>query len=445
MFTPPRFVVIDDNRDHLHAIADAIQLLGSVCARVHYQIENEVPVEPFRSVRAIFIDLQLQDRSASSNFNKHYAEIQRILELVINPNGGPFLLVVWTDRPEQVDMLGEYLESSFEQSPHTRPVALVPLSKADHIDTSNGSAIGDGQKLREALLERLRENAAAAALVQWESDVLDASSRVLADLVSLSSGQSSDPRALPTMLKRLAVEAVGSRNVSRDVRSALEGALFPLLQDHLQNDMSTAADGSVWINALDGAPDMLPKLSKAQVKQLNTMLHFAEPGDGRPIEATVWGAVSEMEPDFDWAEFGHASADECVMDLVKRNVRINMDVFKDHLLPVQIRIGAACDYAQKAVGPVPLALAVFIPEKDGDKAHALLDQSTAWISPEFEVGDFGPGQICVDPRYVRVRGHAQLQGRTVVGRLKEQLLLQLIASVSAHGARPGIVRFVANA
>ena len=56
MFTPPRFVVVDDDKNHLDAIVASIQALGSVCARVHYRPEDDVPAELFASVRAVFID-----------------------------------------------------------------------------------------------------------------------------------------------------------------------------------------------------------------------------------------------------------------------------------------------------------------------------------------------------------------------------------------------------
>lgn len=443
MFTPPRFVVIDDDIKHLHAIADAVQVLGSVCARVHYQLETDVPVEPFRGVRVIFMDLQLQDRAMTSDFNRHFAEIQRILSKVINPRGGPYLLVLWTDRPERATELSEYLESFFTGTPHTRPVALVALSKMDHIDLATGELIGDGGGLRDAIISKLAESPAAAALVQWENDVLDASARVLADLMELSSDAGPVPEALATLLKRLATEAVGQVNADADKKSSVDAALLPLLQDHMQNAAIDGSAETVWSKAFEGAPGSLPQLRKPQVARLNTMMHVTLPSGHHPIAPTSWGAICEIEDSIDWREFGYDSAETCA-EAVRKSVKIDWPKYKDKSRLLQVRIGAACDYAQKADGPIPYALALALPERVEVKPHGLAENSTAWISPALVLGALGVVQLLVDPRFVRVRGAEQTGSFTVVGRVKEQLLLELVSAVSMHGARPGIVRFKAQ-
>lgn len=436
MFTPPRFVVIDDDPNHLDAIVASIQSLGSVCARVHYSPAQDIPKELFTAVRAIFIDLQLQDRAASSDFNRHYAEIQRILGNVIQPTGGPYILVVWTDKPERVTELQAYLEKKFfADKPYTKPIAMVPLSKTDYI------SIETGQQTAGNLLEDIRTHLSAQpamnALVQWETEVLGAATKVLADVATLAAElEGSAP--LPTLLKRLAVEAVGHANAADDPRASVQAALLPLLQDHLQNAPDVNGE---WTRAFESATEPAPPLSKAQVSLLNTKLHVTKQDEARPISSLAWGAVCEPEPDIDWSEFGLDDEAGYMDQILAKNVKIDLSKYKASV--AQIRIGAACDYAQKSTGPIPYALAAVLPVKGGAKIHELYPKSTGWISPELDLGN-GIIQLFVDARFVRVRGENVATAFKAIGRIKEQLLLELVAAVSHHSSRPGIVRFQVN-
>ncbi|GAA1608985.1 MULTISPECIES: hypothetical protein [Leucobacter] len=437
MFTPPRFIVIDDDLNHLEAIATTIQALGSVCARVHYTPEKDAPKELFAAARAIFIDLQLQDRSASSDFNRHFAEIQRILGKFIQPTNGPYILVLWTDEAGRVAELQSYLETNlFASTPHTKPIAIVPLSKTDYID------IGTGEQTAGDLVEDIRKHLSAQpamnALVQWEAEVLSAATRVLSDITTLTTELDGDA-PLPTLLKRLAVEAVGHANAADDPRASVHAAFLPLLQDHLQNASEVNDE---WSRAFESATEPAPALSKAQVSMLNTKLHITQPDKVREISPVAWGAVCEPEANFDWNEFGLDDETAYMEQILAKGVRIDLAKYKASV--AQIRIGAACDYAQKAVGPIPYALAALLPVKEGEKSHELNPKSTGWVSPELDLGK-GIVQIFVDPRFVRVRGAKTAASFNALGRIKEQLLLELVSVVSHHSSRPGIVRFKATA
>lgn len=436
MLTPPRFVVIDDDAKHLEAIVSTMQSLGSACAKIHYTSVRDPDRELFKTVRAIFMDLQLLNRSATSDFRQHYAEIQRILDLVIHVEGGPYLLVVWTDMPNRVVELRQYLERFFARKPFVRPVAILPLSKTRYINSATGEATS--RDLVEEIRTHLRKHPAMNSLVQWETDVLGAAARVLADISTLACELEGET-SLPTLLKRLANEAVGHKNAGEDPRAAVQAALLPMLQDHLKNSNVVAAD---WADPFDGAVDPAPPLSKSQVALLNNRLHITNQNTDRPISPLAWGAVCEIEEEIDWNELGLESEEHYVREIVATNVRIDLKKSSE-IEVVQIRIGAACDYAQKACGPIPYALAAVLPGKQGLKAHALHSNSTGWISPEVDLGN-GVVQLFVEPRFVRVRGETSAASFEVISRIGEQLLLELVSTVSHHGSRPGIFRFVSR-
>ena len=94
MFAPPRFVVLDDNPNHLSAIVNVFQMLGAPCLGVVYDPGGELESGAFRGVRALFMDLHLIESAATTDEVRHYATIVSILEEHISPTGGPFILVV---------------------------------------------------------------------------------------------------------------------------------------------------------------------------------------------------------------------------------------------------------------------------------------------------------------------------------------------------------------
>ncbi|MBD8608898.1 hypothetical protein IFT77_00165 [Frigoribacterium sp. CFBP 13729] len=431
-------MVLDDNEKHLHALADAIQTLGSACARVLYRIEEDADPKLFASVRGLFMDLQLQDRAFTSDYKKHYAEIARILRAMISENGGPYVLIIWTDNAQHVDDLGTYLETLFIELPYTRPVAILPLSKTDYIDVSSGLPTGRNIGIEVAAL--LAKDPGVNALVQWETDVLEASSRVTADLSRLARFFA-DPKEsrVAVLLRRLATEAVGTKNIRSDYRAAVHTALVPLLQDHLQAPLPGVDPSAAWDTALEQTPDLLPKLNSKQVSELNASLHWIRPTKDYEVLPDAWGSVSKLDSSLNWADFGLVDQDDYIANVLCKNIKGTSQSTKVEV--VQIRVGAACDYAQKATGPVPLAVAVLVDARTDNKVHELFPNSTAWVSPMMSIAKERDVQIFVDPRFVRVRGHAQLRELNVLGRVREQLLMELVASIAQHGARPGIVRF----
>jgi hypothetical protein len=439
MFTPPRFVVIDDKREHLGAITAAIQSLGSACASVLYELGSDVPVEPFRGARVIFLDLQLLSNTYPSDFNMHYAEIQRLLKRVINREGGPFVLVLWTEAAERLTELTEYLSQHlFNDEPHTRPVAMMALPKGDYIDITSGIP-SDASGLLAKITEHVSTPPALAAMLQWEAEVINAASRTLADVGSLV-----DPTnlavSLPTQLRHLAVGAIGKTHVDDDPRFSTHAALEPLLHDHLQYALEQPGPDPAWADPFRGA-ETLP-LSIDHAARLNTQIHTTQPATN--VASTSWGALCELEPQIDWKPLGFDDAGGYISEVVEKNVQTKLASEQEYTV-LQTRVGAACDYAQKASGPIPYVITVFIPRRQDGKPVMLTQSSRAWISPELEVSGLGHGHLFVEQRFVRPIAETVACNLEVVMRVREQLLVHLLSSIGEHAMRPGIIEFYGKA
>ena len=101
-----------------------------------------------------------------------------------------------------------------------------------------------------------------------------------------------------------------------------------------------------------------------------------------------------------------------------------------------VRVGAACDYAQRRKGPIPFLLAAEIP--CGTLREHL--QGSEWRSPILVANsDEGPFTLVVNSRFLTTVPEEAAQGWQVCYRLREQILMHLIGHAGHYVTRPGIV------
>lgn len=447
MFSAPRFVVVDDKREHLDAVLDAFQSLGSPCIGLHFDAEKELVKDHFRGVRCLFLDLHLAGGQLGTDHKGDYARIQTILEDNISERGGPFVLIMWTAHPHLKNELVAYLEKNLDENkPHAKPLVVLALAKEDFIDPAAGTA-KNPDELRDAIRKAVEQNPQLAAVLGWETDVLSAAAETLASLISLilpEQRTSADfSGALDVMLSRLAREAVGRSNVDADPRAAIGSALAPILVDRIMNQEVPTATKEVWKKAVTRHADKeLADASPKEAGLVNRMLHVALP----PFEAirpTDWGAVVAWP--YGWTDD----------DLSKRMGLKIGEMLGGQFLAEKasrarckvrlVRIGAACDYAQSRPGPITYLLGVEIPEdaeRKKDSNGQLIKLSDAiWLSPVFVTPEMNePMRLYVHARFPHVVLSKETDGWTASYRLREQLLMNLIAHESNYGSRPGIIQ-----
>ena len=446
MFVPPRFVIVDDRPDHLKAILNVFQELGSPCLGIVYDSAGELDRRNFEGVRALFLDLHLIDPAATTDETRHYAIIAGILEDNISAAGGPFVLVVWTEHEHSAANLVDYLDESLDSAkPHARPLAITSLPKERFIDIATGEAQVDRAKeLRNAVECAVGGNPQLAALVAWESGIQAAAGATISALMELvpeeQRNTSSFAGGLNEILTRLAQGAVGRPNVAIDPRAAIASALTPILADRLLNQEVSVADIAIWTEALTW-PGREP-LDSIRAGKINRMLQVAiMPSE--TIRSTDWGAVVEF-PD-DWWNNGELRSRFGVTQgqLLGGEFKLST-ADRDRCRPRLIRVGAACDYAQDRSGPIPYLFGLEICcdiERKQDYTGMVRPPASEWRSPNLLLDpDFGPFFLAVNSRYGLSVPSADAENWRPLYRLREQLLMQLISHASNYLARLGIVQ-----
>lgn len=440
IFSAPRFVVVDDKVEHLNAIVKTFQELGTPCLGIHYKQEEGVEDKHFRGVRCLFMDLHLVNTQISTDYKLQYSTIAGILEDVISKNGGPYVLVLWTEQSHACDGLRDYLNDNFDdEKPHVRPLAVISLSKETFITTVDGS-IRDIDSLKKAVVAAINESPQLAALLSWESDVLKAAGDTLASLLQLVPSENrtvqSFSHAVDVLLSRLAQETVGLPHVENNKRTGVTSALAPILIDRILNQEISPESNDVWSRAVTCHGKDLPAPSSFEAGSINRMLHVAIPG-GESIRSTDWGAVVAWP--FAWSDeelSAHTSLS--IKQLCCEEFKLRSSAI-DACKAMLVRVGAVCDYAQDNRGPITYLLAVEVPvdaEKQAVKASDAIWQSPVFISPSRDV----PVSLFVHIRFPFTLLKKDCEGWQAAYRIREQLFMQLITSASNYAARPGIVR-----
>jgi hypothetical protein len=450
IFAAARFVVVDDKPEHLRAIVQAFQQLGSPCIGIQFDPAGELDPLHFRGVRCLFLDLHLIDARAGTDHRRHYAVIASILERTISSSGGPFVLIIWTEHPHVSAELREYLDVNLDTAkPYARPLAVLTLAKEQFINTGTG-AVQAPDELRAAVEAAVTSNPQLAALLGWETDVLVATGDTLASLLNLIPVEqrtfSKFPEALDGLLSRLAIESVGQQHVGIDHRAAVTNALAPILSDRIINQHVSLQTRDLWRRAITRhGHNKLPPLSMTEAGQLNRILHLAVPG-AEVIGPTDWGAVVDWPHQWTDAELASRTG-LTIAQMLGGELRIESSD-RARCTPLLVRIGAACDYAQNRNGPITFLLAFEIPEnalrKKDSAGNPVKLPEAVWRSPTI----VAPNSVEASRLHVHIRFPIVVLPAACTSwqaryRLREQLLMTLITSSASYTARPGIVQLPA--
>ena len=439
IFTPPRFVVVDDDAKHLDAILNVFQELGSPCLGVTYEPDKSLDRTNFQGVRALFLDLHLIDQTPTTDDKQRFALIVSLLEDNISATGGPFVLVIWTAHEQSIPQLEAYLDESIDpEKPYARPLAVVGLPKDRFINVDTGEILADkARALRNAVAATVKDIPQLAALLSWEVDVQVAAGETLATLMELvpEEGQHRAKFAdgLGDVLTRLARAAVGESHVAADPRAAITSALAPILADRIVNQQGSEAASEIWVRAITGKGGTA--LDPRSSGRVNRMLHVAVP-PSETIKPVDWGAVVVF-PEAWWAvEAMTARFGLTRRELLEKEYKLKKeDEGKCRLLLV--RIGAACDYAQNRPGPLTYLLGLEIP---ADLKRLGKPSMSEWSSPSLVTDSQEcPFFLAVNARYAINVAPATAEPWQPVYRLREQLLMHLIAHAGSYLTRPGIV------
>lgn len=126
MLQGARVIAVDDNPEDLAGIVQALHKNGvgvlPVLFKGHASLRACLP-----GIRVVFTDINMAP-SAASAYQQHQG-VASILNELLDPNNGPWILVAWTAAPDQTSDLKTVLKDSLGEE--RAPITTIGLNKAD--------------------------------------------------------------------------------------------------------------------------------------------------------------------------------------------------------------------------------------------------------------------------------------------------------------------------
>ena len=164
MLRSPRVIAIDDEPDHLAALANSFNRRGVPCFQIPFT-EDLADIEPCPEVRVIVADLHLGGGALAGDHSTDFSTIGALLEDRIKPSL-PYLILLWTLYQDQAPGLHTFLVDRLQGV--ARPSTVVPLPKSDYLDEAGG--IRDEAALMKDIAARTATLPEAAALFKSETE-----------------------------------------------------------------------------------------------------------------------------------------------------------------------------------------------------------------------------------------------------------------------------------
>jgi hypothetical protein len=441
MIPAPRIAVIDDEAEHIKAIRESLEQMGTSCLPVLVEAGRPSVNEQVSGIRLLFLDVHLINpvMEGAALFDANGA----ILKQVLSEQNGPYVLVVWTSDKAKRDGLLEHLSDHYPEIP--KPLASILMAKEDFL--SNG--IFDIQKVSSRISELLQENPQATALLHWENAVAMAAGRLIGSLTDfvdrkqLFLGAANED--LRQVLTAIAQSAVGLKNVSANELASINEGFMPLLFDsliHLPD--AEGLQKEKWANAIS-EPDVPARLDAGKKAKLNTMYHLARDVDSLKIGDR--GAVYEIKKQEIIASLFPGFWPEHILKAYFDCHNANADSLKklrELVAWCLIGLRPACDQAQPKPGMYRVVLASMTPENFKiDGVRDLKESPGRYRSVALNSGGDDGFVLGLNFNFLASLAGCQFDSFELSPswRLRDSICIEIESKFASHASRPGIIRF----
>lgn len=249
LLASPSVCVIDDEKEEYEVILGALNQLRVPAHHIKGTDVNELPDEPFRSVRLVFQDLHLGGeigKNAASRAANFFTK-------TVHPESAPVVVVIWSkhtdervaneepedDQPTVSDLFREEVLASSDA--YKSRLIFIEMKKPRPGDRPEYE-VWISELVAEINL-KLSNVPATSLLWEWEQTVKAAAAKVVDQLVSFSSCTNGAPETDDGMKVLLSCLASAHSEGDLDVQTAprhIASALSQLLSDQLEHSTSSS-------------------------------------------------------------------------------------------------------------------------------------------------------------------------------------------------------------
>ena len=475
---PPRFIVIDDKKEHFEPIIEAFKEMGTSCNGIQYDEENETHLNPiyYKGVRFLFTDLHLNPTGSSDN--SHYATIINILKKVINKESGPYILILWTAYPSKCIEFKNYIDEFIKkdaENTHWRPILITSLAKENYGINKESSITPEKIKNLQLDIQKiLNDTPQLNLLFQWESDIISSAYKTINEIASLNieikeediqsnkdNSQSSSKDGdtfytkgiikLDTIFSHITKETVGQSHISSNPKKSFNLSALPILFDNILNSKNYEND-TFWSKAITKHTQKTKISDNKDIGKFNRMLHLSL-SQNESIEGIDWGAVIELDQSYS-EKLCNKLFKMKPIDLFNNEFNLHVDKKNKikpeslRIVPILVRVGAACDYAQNKELLIPYIIGYKISSTTFHKVqkenlYKLNKEPSLWLSPLFYQENPENKEefyiLLKLPLRIMLKKDAfkNKKNITINYRIREQLLTNLIHNIASYSSRIG--------
>lgn len=471
-------VVIDDDQEHVFAVANALSLNGIPTFPIHFKD----PVNAYKLCegvsqshpRIVIIDIQIVPGVSTTPTNSDYANIVSCVEKLVGKLKGPYILLAWSDKKEHFSELKDYILKYINSGGTT----LNQPYFFELIDKTECKVDGESfcfKKIFSKFSMHLNEEKSVKALLTWERKVSNAAIDTINNVIAESGEE------LQQVLLSLGIGVAGKH--LRETKSiALNEALLYILKDKL--NLLSVIDPSLvdaWNEAIIIEND--PQLTNELRSKLNSMLHidnnivgeFTCPGDfwladSKVGENELLKGVCNSRDDInsllekfrhdvfiykDYEEYASINSKirQCededkkteLVDTLKKSFVEPMNSTINSSKLAAIEISPMCDFSNKKKAVVTVVLGLFIALDKMSENVTLKDRSDSLIiTPILMEG--APYFLIVSAKYVTsitVKRLSVLESNYLKKkfRIRESLLQSWIHKITSYNSRIGTVSY----
>jgi hypothetical protein len=312
MLQGARVIAVDDRQEDLDGIVQALHKKGVGALPILFTGRDSLrPCLP--GIRVVFTDINMAP-SAASAYAQHQG-VASILNELLDPNNGPWIMVAWTAAPDQTEALKTVLKDSLGRE--RAPITAIGLDKANFM---NSKGVYQISKIAAAIDKHISENAVAGAILDLELRSSQAAYDVTQSIIALT------PTAAPGEIAQVLVELSKATNPKPPftVENVMQ-TIGPVLQDRLIRRGVSKTEKVMWDHAF--AASAGPALLPTHRAELNSAVHLdpnTAAGDRGAITIVPTAMMEKAMPGLSSLVFDHFLKQDKAVSLLKTRKRAAM-------------------------------------------------------------------------------------------------------------------------
>lgn len=476
MFGPIRAVAVDDKPGHLLGITTGLTAIGIPCIgywwdRAANELRPAPPASGLAFVRLIFMDLNLAEQSGVPDAQTLAGVVMTVLKQLVAPEGGPYLLVFWTQIATRVEDVSKIIYERIEAVENVpAPIAITELPKGpfiikepgekgfeDALETFYATLHTNIEALKDGVRKAVEHDSTLCALSHWETRAAEAAARAVNQIHGCARSDGTGPletiQSVQKVMAKVAVAAAGESAACDNPARALDAGMVDILVDQFGISVEDAGYQAAVTKSLGEVVkgEIAFQDEVAMAASLNTFFHIDR--DIAAAKASDRGVVVSTRG-ISKGELGLKPSDHLDEFIVPYSIaaperqpelKALTDAFRKSAEYVLIELGADCDHAQDTSRTRRYLLGAEVPTRYA--SLLTFPDSNKLRSEALQL--LGPWTIEHQARWLLVscrrfwtwQDRAPFAKLKVRYRLRASLVNKLLHHYAAFHSRPGIIEF----